>query len=131
MSALPAEQYCKPRKGKPIPTLMSGGDGEEEFLKDLMEPNCRLCKLCRRRGGFRPSAMRLFVCANCNHHKSAHGRSKHKMTEREAARRIQNVWRAYSANLMIIRMVKMIYEKHWVSLSSPILYYYFILFDLF
>ena len=45
------------------------------------------------------------------------------MTEKEAVRRIQNIWRAYSANLMIIRMVKMIYEKHWDEEKHA--YFYF------
>jgi hypothetical protein len=45
------------------------------------------------------------------------------MTEGEAARRIQIVWRAYSANQLIIKMVKNMYEKHWHHERSA--YYYF------
>ena len=123
MSALPALQYCKPRKPFGIPLLKNGNDGTEEFLKEIMEPPCRLCKICRRMGGFRPSANNLFLCSTCHHHKSAHGRSKHPMTEKEAVKRIINVWRSYSANQMIIRLLKSIYEKHWHQERQA--YYYF------
>ncbi len=123
MSALPAVQNCKLRKATDIPKLKNGDDGVEEFLKDILEPACRLCKICRRKGGFRPSAKNLFLCKTCNHHKSAHGRSKHPLSKKEAVRRIQNVWRAYSANLMITKLVKSIYEKHWDEERSS--YFYF------
>ena len=123
MSALPAVQKCKLRKPSGIPSLKNGDDGIEIFLKNIMEPACRLCKICRRKGGYRPSANDLFRCSNCNHHKSGHGRSKHPMTEKEAVKRIQNCWRAFSANMMIVNMVKMIYEKHWDEERSS--YFYF------
>jgi hypothetical protein len=45
------------------------------------------------------------------------------MTALEAARRIQNCWRAYSANMMIVNLVKSIYEKHWDEERSS--YFYF------
>ena len=44
MSALPAMQFCKPRKPSEIPTLKNGDNGEEAFLKEIMEPDCRCAK---------------------------------------------------------------------------------------
>ena len=44
MSALPAMQFCKPRKPSKIPTLKNGDNGEEAFLKEIMEPDCRCAK---------------------------------------------------------------------------------------
>ncbi len=123
MGALPAEQYCKDRKPPPIPKLKNGDDGEEAFLKSIMEPACRVCKLCRRRGGFRPSAHNLFLCANCNHHKFYHGRRNHPMAPEEAVRKIQQIWRTYAANMMIRRLIKSIYEKHWHSEKNAWFYY--------
>ena len=123
MGALPAEQYCKDRKPPPISKLKNGDDGEEAFLKSIMEPACRVCKMCRRRGGFRPSAHNLFLCYNCNHHKFYHGRRNHPMAPEEAVRKIQQIWRTYAANMMIRNLIKSIYEKHWHDEKKAWFYY--------
>ncbi len=123
MGALPAEQYAKLRVPPPIPKMKNGDDGEAAFLKSIMEPACRVCKTCRRRGGFRPSANNLFLCQNCNHHKFYHGRRLHPMEPVEAVRKIQQIWRTYSANLMIRNLMKSIYEKHWHAEQGAYFYY--------
>ena len=46
MSALPAVQFCKPRKPSGIPKLKNGDDGVETFLKEIMEPACRCVDFC-------------------------------------------------------------------------------------
>ena len=100
-------------------------EDEDALVTNIVFPRCRQCKICARRGGFRPHPLNLFRCANCGHLKSLHGPRKHgdPMRNFEAACRIQRIWRIFRCKSRVQALAR----AQWKKLQDPVSkswYYY-------
>uniref|UniRef100_K3WM54 WW domain-containing protein n=1 Tax=Globisporangium ultimum (strain ATCC 200006 / CBS 805.95 / DAOM BR144) TaxID=431595 RepID=K3WM54_GLOUD len=79
----------------------------------LVHPLCRVCWRC---DGFHPSPLKLWMCRQCCHDKQLHGvRGKNNpMSEYEAVRKLQTLYRARKAK----RMLQQAREKHYERVFS-------------
>eukprot|EP00945_MAST-04E_sp_MAST-4E-sp1_P001308 g1308.t1 len=127
MLAYHVNQFTGARSAPKIePTGVEAKEGKdplEDLLLDVLNPCCRMCRLCERRGGWKPNANRMFVCERCGHHKMLHGKRRSPMTRYEAALKIQKAWRIKSARLFMLKILSLQYEKRYDRPTHSFFYY--------
>ena len=121
--AYEVQQYTGARKVPQSPHSETDEDPLDELLIDILNPNCRLCSICTRRGGWKPGAVRPFYCERCGHHKILHGKRKVPMSRFEAAMKIQKMWRIKSARLFMLNILSLQYEKRYDHSTMSYFYY--------